>query len=191
MGGICWQSVIQSCMLIPLFKRRISSNAAATSASSILPRPMHAAPGSFQREGCKPRRLQVSPFASDLPLLCAGLGGCRRHWSGVSEATLHKPCWLALLPAPGQEGCSGVADRRSYLRSQPRTGLYNVMGSRREASCPAFRCGCPSVAPERSAPAQPSHDADCSPSSLRKSSFPFLQLGSYFSEFTVRGGSSR
>lgn len=99
-GGICWQSLTQNCALIPLFKRRISSNVAATSASSILPRPVRIALCSSQHQHCKACGLRALPFAAALIFIFPGPGGALGLSSSASKATLPKSCCLSLLPAP-------------------------------------------------------------------------------------------
>ena len=200
MGGICWQSVIQNCMLIPLFKRRISSNVAATSVSSILPSPMRIAPCSFQREGCKTCRLKVFPFATDLPLLCAGLGDRQRHPSSMSKATflnriaLHYFLPRAPISDPGRKDIrvlliGGAIYGGSHVHDYTTSWiLADIPGGRSHAR--GLAAGVPLSLPN--APLMLGHctTQTFGPPPLKKISFPFLQLCSYFSELTVREGAA-
>lgn len=163
-----------------LFKRRISSNVAATSVSSILLSPVNGGPCSFQCEGCRTCRLKGFSFAADLPLLHAGLDDCESQPKSMRKTTLLKSCCLALLPAPSsyqrpkQEGYLGVADRGSCLWSQPCTQLYNVMDTgghnwREASSAQGLAVG--AVTPECSAAAQPLINAGFPPTLLKRSIF--------------------
>lgn len=141
-GGICWQSLTQNCALMLSFKRRISSNVAATSASSTLPRPVRTALHSSRRRHCKTCGLRALPSAAALIFIIPEPGGALGLSSSASKATLPKSCCLLLLPAlcsdqqPQQGGflaacairCSGAGLLRLHASDRAAPGSHPSAG---------------------------------------------------------------